>query len=416
MTELAIDGLSVHRGETTALLGVTTRAESGEFIGLIGPNGAGKTTLLRALQGTLPPQAGSVRVDATDIAMRSTRSVAQQVATVQQTPNLEFSFSVRSVVEMGRTPYRHPLRPWQDDRSDADAVDAALSRTDLQGLADRPISALSGGQQQRVIIARALAQETPILLLDEPTANLDISYQVATFDLVSGLVRDGRLAIAAIHDLNLAAQYCDRLWLLDDGRLIADGPPPEVLTRETLRTAYGANTVVSQHPVTGSPYVTAVADATSDEPSARIHVIGGGGTTAGILHLLDAAGYELTTGVLHEGDTDTAVARQLGIEPITVDPYTPIDAAAADRARAAVEAADVCVVGDIEVGSGNLPNLHILRSAATVISTAQRPFAERNFAGATAAELWDELAGRVTHSPPSDLIGSIETLTGADSL
>ena len=416
MTELVIDGLSVHRGETTALRGVTTSAESGEFIGLIGPNGAGKTTLLRAVQGTLSPRQGSVRVGTIDVTASSTRSVAQQVATVPQTQSLEFPFSVRSLVEMGRTPYRHVLRPWQHAQRDADVVDAALERTDLQGLADRPIVALSGGQQQRVIIARALAQQTPVLLLDEPTANLDIAYQVATLNLVSGLVQDGRLAIAAIHDLNLAAQYCDRLWLLDDGRLIADGAPAEVLTRGTLQAVYGANTVVSQHPVTGSPYVTAVADATSAAPPASIHVIGGGGTTAGILHLLDAAGYELTTGVLHEGDTDTAVARQLGIEPITVDPYTPIDPATADCARAAVEAADVCVVGDIEVGTGNLPNLHILRSAATVISTAQRPFAERNFVGAAATELWDELTERVTHSPPSDLIGTIEALTGADTL
>ena len=408
MTTLALEGLSVRRGGTTTLQQISTRGSAGEFIGLIGPNGAGKTTLLRAIQGTLTPAAGSVLIDGMSVAAHGSRAVAQQVATVPQTPMMELSFSVRSVVEMGRTPYRQPLRPWGGDRDDVSVVSDALDRTDLRGLADRPISALSGGQRQRVSIARALAQDTPIVLLDEPTANLDIAYQVDTLDLVSSLVAEGRLAIAAIHDLNLAAQYCDRLWLLDGGRLVADGPPETVLTRETLRAVYGANTVVSQHPVTGATYVTAVADTPSDDALARIHVVGGGGTTAGILHLLDAAGYELTTGVLHEGDTDTAVARQLGIEPITVDPYTPIDAAAARRARTAVEAADVCIIGDIEVGGGNLPNLQILEAAPAVISTAERPFAERNFAGTAAAELWGDLSDRIIRSHPPELVRTVE--------
>jgi iron complex transport system ATP-binding protein len=416
VTTLALDGLSVLRGETTALQGVSATASAGEFIGLIGPNGAGKTTLLRTIQGTLAPTAGSVRIDAVPLRASSTRAIAQQVATVPQAPAMEFSFPVRSVVEMGRTPYRRPLRPWRGHRSDAAAVDAALERTDLQALAERPIRSLSGGQQQRVIIARALAQQTPIILLDEPTANLDIAYQVDTLNLVGGLVAEGRLAVAAIHDLNLAAQYCDRLWLLDGGRLIADGPPATVLTRETLRAVYGANTVVSQHPVTGATYVTAVADTAGDDPLARVHVVGGGGTTAGILHLLDAAGYEVTTGVLHEGDTDTAVARQLGIEPITVDPYTPIDAAAARRARSAVEAADVCIIGDIEVGSGNLPNLQILAAAPAVISTAERPFTERNFAGAAAARAWEGLTDRIIRADPPELIGAVEAVTRDGSL
>lgn len=416
MTTLGLDGVTVHRDGRPALQGVSARGTAGEFIGLIGPNGAGKTTLLRAIQGTLTPVAGSVRIDGTSVGSTATRAVAQQVATVPQTPNMQLSFSVRSVVEMGRTPYRRPFHPWRADHDDATAVAAALDRTDLQGMADRPVSALSGGQQQRVIIARAIAQDTPIVLLDEPTANLDIAYQVDTLDLVSQLVDEGRLAIAAIHDLNLAAQYCDRLWLLDEGRLIADGPPAAVLTRERLRAVYGANTVVSQHPVTGATYVTAVADTPSDDPQARIHVVGGGGTTAGILHLLDAAGYELTTGVLHEGDTDTAVARQLGIEPITVDPYTPIDAAAARRARSAVQAADVCVIGDIEVGSGNLPNLQILEAAPAVISTAERPFTERNFAGAAGAEVWTALADHMIHSRPPALIGTVERVLADESL
>ena len=416
MTTLTLDAVTVRRGETTAVSGVSTTASAGEFIGLIGPNGAGKTTLLRTIQGTLTPVEGSVQIDAVPLTANTTRAVAQQVATVPQTPSLEFSFSVRSIVEMGRTPYRRPLRPWGEDRGDAAAVDAALERADLQTLAEQPIKTLSGGQQQRVIIARALAQETPIILLDEPTANLDIAYQVDTLNLVGTLVNEDRLAIAAIHDLNLAAQYCDRLWLLDGGQLIADGPPATVLTRETLRTVYGANTVVSQHPVTGATYVTAVADTSGRDPPARLHVIGGGGTTAGILHLLDAAGYELTTGVLHEGDTDTAVARQLGIEPITVDPYTPIDTDAAARARVAVEAADLCIIGDIEVGAGNLPNLRVLESAPIVISTAERPFDARNFAGASAAELWDRLGDRIIHSNPQDLIGTVESAVSDDSL
>jgi iron complex transport system ATP-binding protein len=176
------------------------------------------------------------------------------VATVPQDTTVSFEFTVRQVVEMGRHPHRGRFGP----DPDPGAVDRALARTATGDLADRPVGRVSGGERQRAVLARTLAQDAPVLVLDEPTASLDVNHQVETLDLVRGLVGEGRTAVAAIHDLNLAARYCDRLALLADGRLLASGEPQTVLTEELLAEAFDADAVVTDHPVTGSPLVTAL--------------------------------------------------------------------------------------------------------------------------------------------------------------
>ena len=253
--------LRVQLGGESVLGGVSLSVGRGEFVGLVGPNGAGKTTLLHTLNGTRSPDAGTVRVDGEPVGTQSSREVARQIATVPQETTLSFSFSVADVVEMGRTPY--VSRFGTTTPADHEAVERAMAAAEVAEFADRSVQSLSGGERQRVLLARALAQETETLLLDEPTASLDINHQVRTLELVADAVADGRAVVAAIHDLDLAARYCDRLLLLADGGIRAAGEPASVLASDALQTAFGVPTELSEDPTTGTPRVTAVTDGES---------------------------------------------------------------------------------------------------------------------------------------------------------
>jgi len=258
---LTIDGLRVRLGGTTVLDGIDATVDRGQVVGLVGPNGAGKTTLLRTVAGAITPDAGRVLIDGQRIHNLSSKAASRLVASVPQDTTVAFEFDVRTVVEMGRNPPRSRFGGWTD--ADAAAVERALDRTNTRQFADREVTTLSGGERQRVLLARALAQDTPLVLLDEPTGSLDINHQVRTFGLVRDLVSGGRTALAAIHDLDLAARYCDELVLLSEGRVVADGPPEAVLTESTIRDAFDADVVVSENPVTETVSVTALDGETS---------------------------------------------------------------------------------------------------------------------------------------------------------
>ncbi|ELZ76529.1 heme ABC transporter ATP-binding protein [Haloferax sp. Atlit-4N] len=404
---IRLDDVSLSLGGHSILDSVSVDVGEGTFVGLIGPNGAGKTTLLRTLNGALAPDEGSVRVVGEDVHALSSKAASRLVATVPQTTSVTFDFPVRDVVEMGRTPHRGRFDGWRE--RDTAAVDDAMRRTAVESLADRPVTEVSGGERQRVLIARALAQETPVLLLDEPTASLDINHQVRTLELVSDLVADGTTAVAAIHDLNLAAHYCDALVLLSGGRILSAGDPAAVLSEEHLREAFDAEAVVSRHPVTGSVYVTALPPS-SDDANGRVHVVGGGGTGARALHLLSAAGYALSAGALNEGDTDAEAARRVGADLVTVPPYSPVDDAARAAVESRVEAADVTVVADVEVGDGNLANLDAAAEADRLVLVEERPFSERNYAGDEGFAVYERLRERGTIVEPGDLLSVVGEL------
>lgn len=259
---LSIEGLGVRLGGTTVLDGVDASVDRGRFVGLVGPNGAGKTTLLRTVAGAVAPDAGRVTVDGDRIHDLPSRAASRLVASVPQDTAVAFEFDVRTIVEMGRNPHRSRFGGWTD--ADAAAVDRALDRTDTRQFADRGITTLSGGERQRVLLARALAQDAPLLLLDEPTGSLDINHQVRTLDLVADLVAENRTALAAIHDLDLAARYCDELLLLSGDGVVATGSPEAVLSESTIRDAFDASVVVSENPVTGTASVTAFGDGETD--------------------------------------------------------------------------------------------------------------------------------------------------------
>ena len=227
--------------------GVSLHVESGELVGLIGPNGSGKSTLLRTVYRLLRPVAGYVRVGEDDVWKMSARESAQRTGVVVQEAPSDFEFTVREIVEMGRTP--HKGRFTNDTREDMAIVEQALQRVRMNSFADRQYQTLSGGEKQRVLVARALAQQPKVLVLDEPTNHLDIHYQLEILDLVRAL---GLTTLVTLHDLNLAAAYCQRLYLLKQGSIVADGSPETVLTPTLIREVFNVDAVVGQHPITGS--------------------------------------------------------------------------------------------------------------------------------------------------------------------
>jgi len=251
---LGIQSLTVGYGARTVLKDISLSVAKGEVMALIGPNGSGKTTLIRAVSGVLDLHLGQVLVDGKDVKHLSPAQRAARMAVVPQARNLPESFTVYQTVLLGRTPYLSWLgHPGEKDFA---RLEWALERTDTKMLADRLIGELSGGEQQRVLLARALAQDTPILLLDEPTAHLDINHQARLLNLVQELAREQSLAILmALHDLNLVALYADRVALLVNGSVAALGNPKEVLTPDTLALAYGIHLKVILHPDYGTPLV-----------------------------------------------------------------------------------------------------------------------------------------------------------------
>ncbi|WP_336357673.1 ATP-binding cassette domain-containing protein [Haloarcula sp. CGMCC 1.6347] len=345
---LDMSDLAVSFGGQSVVSGVDFSVDRGSLVGLVGPNGAGKTTVLRTIKGTLDPDIGTVRVDGEPIHRKSAKAVSRLVASTPQGTALSFDFSVRQTVEMGRTP--HLGRFDRMDEADRRAVETAMERASVTQFADRPFTSLSGGERQRVLLARALAQETPVLLLDEPTASLDINHAVRTLELVRALVDDGKTAVAAIHDLNLAARYCDELVLLAGGGVRAAGRPADVLTSDTLRDAFDAETLVTTQPGTDAPLVTPLAD--RESVARRVHVVGTGRPAAAAVSKLVGAGCRVSIGVVPAGDTAAERAADLGCEAVTVPAFAGIDDAARERAADLAAAADAVVIAG-ETGDGN---------------------------------------------------------------
>ena len=238
MSALALEAVELALGGRAVLRGVDLALEPGELVGLVGRNGAGKTSLLRVASGVRRPDAGVVRLGAVPLESLSRREVARRLAVVAQDSAIPFAFSVGEIVLMGRSPHLGLLG--FETADDHALAEAALERLGIGGLASRSVLELSGGERQLVMIARALAQETEVLLLDEPTAHLDLPHQLQVLGLARVLAREGRAVLAVSHDLSLLARFCDRLALLSDGRLEA-GPPEALLRPDRVRAAFGVD-------------------------------------------------------------------------------------------------------------------------------------------------------------------------------
>lgn len=245
MALLSLNDVAVDIDGTDILRGINLEIESGSWTGLIGPNGSGKTTLLRAI-GTHVSATGHIQLDGRPVTDWSAQERARRLAYVRQAPSLTFDFTVEELVLLGRAPHRGWLQSYGTD--DRHRVREALSMVDLDGFASRSVLSLSGGELQRVFLAQALAQDADLLMLDEPTSHLDVHYQFAFMDRVQDLVQEGRTVLAVFHDLELAARHADRLLMLQEGSLVASGPPAEVLTPSRIAAVFGMQARVDRRP------------------------------------------------------------------------------------------------------------------------------------------------------------------------
>ncbi|MFC2022804.1 heme ABC transporter ATP-binding protein [Chloroflexota bacterium] len=253
MIKLQMDGVSLGYGRRRVVSDLSFQVSPGEMVGLIGPNGCGKTSIIKALCRVIP-HSGRIFVDGREISAIPRKDLARLLGVVPQNPSLPDAFTVFEVVLMGRNPHLGLLR--YESHKDMDIARRAMEKTETDSLAERRMGELSGGERQRVTVARVLAQEPEAILLDEPTANLDISHQVEILGLIRDLCREkGLTVLVALHDLNLAAQYCDRLLLVANGKLHAEGAAWEVITPENIREVYGMESHVYPHPVNRLPVV-----------------------------------------------------------------------------------------------------------------------------------------------------------------
>ncbi len=241
-------------GGTAVLDGLDLEVRAGEMLGVVGPNGSGKTTLLRLISGVLQPAGGRIAIGGRDVAALEPSERARLVSVVPQNPTLPESFTVLDLVLMARNSHLRLLQ-WEG-RADVDVALRAMEATETSALAERTVGTVSGGERQRAVVAMALAQEAPVLLLDEPTSNLDLAHQTGIMDMVATVMLErGAAVLVAMHDLTLAAQYCDRLLMLADGRSHSEGPPSEVLTAENISAVYGTQVFLMAHPQGGTPVV-----------------------------------------------------------------------------------------------------------------------------------------------------------------
>jgi iron complex transport system ATP-binding protein len=367
----------------------------GTFTGIIGPNGSGKTTLLRAISRIIPAS-GILELDGRPVSDYTPAELGMALGFVPQDEDRPFAYTVLQVVLMSRyakTSRFSSLSPYDYAR-----CYQALDRTGIMHLKGRSIRALSGGEWQRVLIARALAQDTPVILLDEPTSHLDLAHVTGILSLMRDLTASGRTLIGGFHDLNLASQYCDRLLMIRNGSIVADGSPSDVLTPEKIRDVYGIEVVTATHPASGRTILLPLEcrdPASKSGEAQKVLVISGGGSGADLLRFLYRKGFCVSAGILATTDSDYAVAKVLEIPSVPVSPFSQIPAHALEKLRKMVSLADCVVLSVHPVGTGNLPVIEILRSVDSgrlVIHLPEgRDFASYDFTKGTAAAVFAAL-------------------------
>ncbi|MCD1294976.1 heme ABC transporter ATP-binding protein [Methanocella sp. CWC-04] len=392
---LNVKDISCNYGEIKVLENIDFGTNRGECIGIIGPNGSGKSTLLKAISKIIKPASGNIILCEKDISKMSSKDLAKNLAVVPQDTNVDFEFSCLDIVLMGRNP--HIKRFGMESKKDYDVAYTCMEQTGTLHLKDRLISELSGGERQRVIIARALAQEPGVLLLDEPVSHLDINHQIEVLELIERLKKNNGLeVIMVIHDLNLAARYCDRLILLHENKILCAGRPEDVLTRDNIRKAFCANVLVRRHPLTGFVYITLL---NSNEPKEKVsgkkvHLISGAGTGTQIMYSLLSKGYDVSAGVLNVLDSDYEAAMQLNIKTVIEAPFSPITPEAYAQNIEMMKNADVIVVSDVPVGWGNLKNLEAVSEIAgskPVIMVEDEISTEKDFTNGEASKIREKI-------------------------
>lgn len=387
---LILDDLNFHINGIHILKDIRLEAGKGEFIGLIGPNGAGKTTLLKCING-INRGAGRIEIGGANLKSLSSRAVAGKVAMLHQDTTVTFPFSVLDIVLTGR--YHQLGRLRAESMEDYKIARSYMEYTDTLKFEARPINTLSGGERQRVLFAKVLTQETELILLDEPSASLDIAHEEQIFKYSAELCRSGKTVIAAVHDLKTAVRYCTRLVLMKDGRIIADGTPEIVITQENLSKAYGVNALVYKNRISGLLDFHMPGRADKGQ-SIRVHVIGGGGSASGVIRQLFENGFTITAGVFAHGDSDLGCTDVFGVRALVCQPFSEIDDEALKENIELVKAADITVFCDMPFGQQNIRNLEAAAYASKLVIIENGKPENRDFTGGKAFSLYNGLKKR----------------------
>lgn len=395
---------------------VSLEVKKGEFMSILGPNGSGKSTLLKTLSHIYIPDSGEIVLMGKSLDTYKRKEIAQRIAMVPQDTSLDFEFTVEEVVLMGRHPFLG--RFGKEDVLDMDLAYEAMERTNTLHIKDSLITEISGGERQRVFIAKALAQNTSIMLLDEPTSHLDINHQIEILELLKRLNSEKELAIVlVIHDINLAARYSDRILLMKDGEIVDQGSPETVITPESIENTYGMKVVVETNRYTGHVTVTPieVKRRLLGSERKRIHIIGGGGTSLELMNTLNQEGHYLSLGVINVGDSDWQHAKALRLQVIEEKPFSGISEKSTKKAFEKIMDSDIVVISPTPIGSGNLINLQLAMDAldkGIKVIRILRPVGEYDFTGGEAERLMKEmrLKGLVEVSETEEVIAEIRKI------
>lgn len=358
MYALEIKDLEFGYSEDLVIKGISLNIEKGKFVSIIGPNGSGKSTLLKTINNLYNPTNGSIIIDGVDISHIKKRDLAKKVALVPQDTAVDYDFTVEEIVLMGRHPYKGRFQ--KESEGDYKIINEAMEMTNTLHLKKRLITEVSGGERQRVIIAKALAQKSPIILLDEPTSHLDINHQMDVLNLLKKLNKEqGTTIILVIHDINLAARYSDEIILINKGRLSAIGNPEEVITSDNIESIYNLNVAIEKNKYTDTTYITPIEirDQQSKNNKVNIHIISGGGSGQEVVNKLYMEGYSLSLGVLNVGDTDWSHGKSLMLPIVEEVPFTKISDAAYLENIDIIKMSDIIVITSTPIGSGNMKNL-----------------------------------------------------------
>lgn len=386
---LVAENVSVTIGKQKILHELNLKAEKGEFIGIIGPNGAGKSTLLKALRGINKNTLGSVKIFDKEIVQFSDKEIARQIAYMQQEVKLGFGFSALEIVLAGRYPY---LSWWQNERkADYEIARKYMKFTGVEHLEEKKVNQLSGGERQRVLLAKVLAQETPLLYLDEPTASLDLAYQEEIFRYCQRLCHEGKTVLIIVHDIRLAAKFCSRLVLLANGTIVDNGKPEKVITAENLKKAFDLHAAVYTNQVTGELDIYTFSQPECVMQNKKVHIIGGNGTSGAIIRRLYEQEYQISIGILEQGDIDTAIAKAFQVESITTQNFNQMSERIKLENKQKIETADFVVLTNCNYTEQNYFNLEMAALAKRLIIIEDTPIEERDFTKGKATLFYKKL-------------------------
>ncbi|TFZ40376.1 ABC transporter ATP-binding protein [Soehngenia longivitae] len=351
-------------GKQKVLKDINLTIEEGQFLSIIGPNGAGKSTLLKVINNIYENYDGNISIYGKNIRDYTRKELARIVSFVPQDTYLDFEFSIEELVFMGRYPFQKRFQ--NDGKYDYDISYRAMALTNTLEIKDRLITQISGGERQRALIAKALAQDPKIILLDEPTSHLDINHQIEVLELLKELNKKQNLTIISVlHDLNLASRYSDKLVLLKDGQILKSGNVDEVLTASNIENAYNTRAIVELNKFTNSLFVTPIElkkrEKNTSFPS--IHLIAGGGSGQVIISRLLKEGIDLSVGVLNVGDSDWQLAKSLKIDMIEEKPFSAIKDETSKENLNLMRTKDIVVIAQVPIGHGNLLNLEMALTA-----------------------------------------------------